>query len=160
MLAQFGMLSADLVEDIIRCQRRPARLIRHPQRCPLTSVFFEHSVLQRYYVDPQKYRVKDGSVSCCALWSLQINNDHAECIAMSFCYLGIELPKHEQDHWKIRETREAYGLLQCVPVRQSVSQEFCQVALTDAAQLVREFRPRLREHGSGAESSPSQMRQH
>ena len=67
----------------------------------LTPVFFERSVLQRYYADPQKYRVEDNSVSCGALWSLRIDNNHAEHVIVCLCYLGIELPIREQDHWKV-----------------------------------------------------------
>ena len=67
----------------------------------LTPVFFDRKVLQRYYEDPQKYRVEDGCVSCGALWSLSIDNNHAEHVVVPICYLGLELPEREQDHWKV-----------------------------------------------------------
>lgn len=66
----------------------------------LTPVFFEKSVLQRYYSDPQKYRVDDNSVSCGALWSLRIDNNEAEHVVVLLYELGVGLPEREQHHWK------------------------------------------------------------
>ena len=66
----------------------------------LTPVFFEKSVLHRYYGDPQKYRVEDNSVSCGALWSLRIDNNQPEHVVVFLYELGVGLPEREQHHWK------------------------------------------------------------
>ena len=83
----------------------------------LTPVFFEKSVLQRYYSDPQKYRVDDNSVSCGALWSLRIDNNQPEHVVVLLYELGVGLPEREQHHWKAHNivppgsglSRAAYG---------------------------------------------------
>ena len=83
----------------------------------LTPVFFEKSVLQRYYSDPQKYRVDDNSVSCGALWSLRIDNNQPEHVVVLLYELGVGLPEREQHYWKAHNivppgsglSRAAYG---------------------------------------------------
>lgn len=83
----------------------------------LTPVFFEKSVLQRYYSDPQKYQVDDNSVSCGALWSLRIDNNQPGHIVVFLYELGVMLPEREQHHWRAHNiappgsglSRAAYG---------------------------------------------------
>ncbi|MCY3821776.1 MAG: hypothetical protein OXH52_20890 [Gammaproteobacteria bacterium] len=83
----------------------------------LTPVFFEKSVLQRYYSDPQKYRVDDNSVACGALWSMRIDNNQPEHVVVLLYELGVALPEREQHHWRAHNiappgsglSRAAYG---------------------------------------------------
>ena len=66
----------------------------------LTPIFFRRSVLQKYYDNPNTYRVTDAFVECGNKWVLQIDNDSDDSIVMaSLGYLGQSLPFSEQQHW-------------------------------------------------------------
>ncbi len=65
----------------------------------LTPVFFKKEVLQKYYNNPQKYEVVDGSVICKSFWSLPIDNNHPEHVMVFLGDLG-KLSNKEQLHWK------------------------------------------------------------
>ena len=67
----------------------------------MTPIFFDKKVLQRYYDEPQKYRVEDNHLSCGGLWSLQIDNNQPKYVVVLLHSLGTELPKREQDHWRL-----------------------------------------------------------
>ena len=65
----------------------------------LTPVCFRKEVLNKYYAQPDKYTVSDGSVSCGALWSLYIDNNHPEAIMVFLGDLG-RLSYMEQMYWR------------------------------------------------------------
>lgn len=66
----------------------------------LTPVFFRREVLSKYYADTTRYTVSDGSLSCLALWSLQIDINHATHVVVFLGDLGRDLPYAERLHWK------------------------------------------------------------
>ena len=54
----------------------------------LTPVCFRKEVLNKYYSQPEKYTVSDGYLSCGALWSLYIDNNHSEAVMVFLGDLG------------------------------------------------------------------------
>ena len=66
----------------------------------LTPVHFRRNVLQKYYDNPQRFTVSDGSVSCGALWSLRIDNDHPDRVIVWLGDLGRDLSEEERLHWQ------------------------------------------------------------
>ncbi len=64
-----------------------------------TPVCFSLDVLNRYYDDPSKYEVGDGSVRCKGFWSLRIDNSLADSVVVFLGDLG-KLPHREQLYWK------------------------------------------------------------
>jgi hypothetical protein len=65
----------------------------------LTPVFFRKDVLAKYYSQPSKYSVHDGSISCANLWSLRIDNNHPDHVMVFLGDLG-NLENKEQLYWK------------------------------------------------------------
>lgn len=65
----------------------------------LMPVFFSKDVLAKYYAQPSKYSVHDGSVSCAGLWSLPIDNNHPDHVVVFLGDLG-KLKNKEQLYWK------------------------------------------------------------
>lgn len=66
----------------------------------LTPVYFRKEVLSKYYADPDRYSVSDGSLSCLGLWSVQIDNNHPTHVVVFLGDLGRDLPYLERLHWK------------------------------------------------------------
>lgn len=66
----------------------------------LTPVFFRRSVLTRYFASPSKYTIDDGRLQCASLWSLKIDNNHADLVCVALGDLGRDLPPGERVHWK------------------------------------------------------------
>ena len=79
-----------------------ANFIGKNPRAPhyLTPVHFRRDVLQKYYDNPQKYSVSDGSISCGALWSIRIDNDHPDRVVVWLGDLGRDLSEEERLYWK------------------------------------------------------------
>jgi hypothetical protein len=73
----------------------------------LTPVFFSKDVLTKYYSQPSKYSVHDGSITCGGLWSLRVDNNHSDYVVVFLGDLGM-LEHKEQLHWKHHnlETKE------------------------------------------------------
>lgn len=65
----------------------------------MTPIFFKKEVLDKYYSNPNKYTVSDGSVGCEGSWSLYIDNDHRSYVIVPLVYLG-NLEYSEQLYWK------------------------------------------------------------
>ena len=65
----------------------------------VTSVFFNRSVLDKYYNEPNKYSVEDSHISCSELWTLRIDNNHADYVVVFLGDLGGGLPHKEQTYW-------------------------------------------------------------
>jgi hypothetical protein len=65
----------------------------------LTPVCFRKEVLNKYYSQPAKYTVSDGYLSCGALWSLYIDNNHPEAVMVFLGDLG-HLSHTEQMYWR------------------------------------------------------------
>jgi hypothetical protein len=66
----------------------------------LTPVHFRRDVLQKYYDNPRRYTVSDANISCGALWSMRIDNDHANRVVAWLGDLGRDLSEEERHHWK------------------------------------------------------------
>lgn len=65
----------------------------------LTPVCFRKEVLNKYYSQPEKYTVRDGILSCGALWSLYIDNNHPDAVMAFLGDLG-GLSHTEQMYWR------------------------------------------------------------
>ena len=65
----------------------------------LTPVCFRKEVLNKYYSQPEKYTVRDGYLSCGALWSLYIDNNHPDAVMVFLGDLG-HLSHTEQMYWR------------------------------------------------------------
>lgn len=65
----------------------------------LTPVCFEKKVLEKYYLEPTKYRVEDSHLYCGSLWSLSIDNNHDDYVQVWLGDLG-GLPEKEQIYWR------------------------------------------------------------
>jgi hypothetical protein len=67
----------------------------------LTPVFFSREVLRKYYERPERYSVDDGYLRCAGLWSLRLDNDHADHVMVFLGDLGSDLPTGpERDYWR------------------------------------------------------------
>ncbi|MFB3895796.1 MAG: hypothetical protein ACE14V_05785 [bacterium] len=65
----------------------------------ITPVFFKRDVLAKYYSQPDKYSVNDGSLECLGYWKLIIDNNHYKYIVVFLGELG-GLPYKEQLYWQ------------------------------------------------------------
>lgn len=75
----------------------------------LTPTFFTRAVLDKYYGNPDRYRVTDGYLSDGAVWSLPIDNALDEYVAAFLGDLG-RLPDREQAYWKSFNVAPESGL--------------------------------------------------
>ena len=66
----------------------------------LTPVFFRRDVLHKYYDNPEKYAVEDGSIRCWGSWILRMDNDGPDHVVVFLGDLGRDLPKSERDYWR------------------------------------------------------------
>lgn len=67
----------------------------------LTPVYFEKEVLNKYYSNPEIYKVDDCIIRCGNLWSLYIDNQQSNYVSAYLGDLGRDLPsKKEQLYWK------------------------------------------------------------
>ncbi|MCU0795141.1 MAG: hypothetical protein MUF31_04315 [Akkermansiaceae bacterium] len=65
----------------------------------LTPVFFRSEVLAKYYADPEKYEVEDGSVRCSGMWSMRMDNDNDDYVVAWLGDLGRDLSDKERAYW-------------------------------------------------------------
>lgn len=65
----------------------------------MTPVFFKKEVLDKYYSNPNKYTISDGSLGCEGAWSMYLDNDHRNYVVVPLVYLGY-LDYTEQLYWK------------------------------------------------------------
>lgn len=66
----------------------------------LTPVFFNRTVLHKYYEEPERFTVTDGYLQCARLWGIRIDNDSPEHVMVFLGDLGRDLPESERDHWR------------------------------------------------------------
>lgn len=66
----------------------------------LTPVYFRREVLAKYYGEPERYRVKDGHLSCLSLWDCPIDNDLESHVVVFLGDLRKRLPYEERLHWR------------------------------------------------------------
>ncbi len=65
----------------------------------LTPVQFRREVLQKYYDNPHRFEVVDGSVQCKGLWSMRVDNDSSGPVTAWLGDLGRDLSDNERQHW-------------------------------------------------------------
>ena len=65
----------------------------------LTPVFFDSSVLNKYYSKPEIYKVEDGIIRCGTLWSLYIDNQNEGYVSAYLGDLGRDLPSEQEQHY-------------------------------------------------------------
>mgnify|MGYP001346131810 CR=1 FL=1 len=66
----------------------------------LIPVFFRKEVLSKYYNEPERYKVNDGSLSCLGLWYCKIDNNLSDKVSVYLGDLGRDLPYEERLHWR------------------------------------------------------------
>ena len=65
----------------------------------LTPVFFDSAVLQKYYLNPERYKVEDCIIRCGTLWSLYIDNQNTGYVSAYLGDLGRNLPSEQEQHY-------------------------------------------------------------
>lgn len=65
----------------------------------LTPIFFDSAVLNKYYSNPEKYKVDDGIIRCGTLWSLYIDNQNTGYVSAYLGDLGRNLPSEQEQHY-------------------------------------------------------------
>lgn len=65
----------------------------------LTPVFFDSAVLQKYYLNPKRYKVEDCIIRCGTLWSLYIDNQNTGYVSAYLGDLGRNLPSEQEQHY-------------------------------------------------------------
>jgi hypothetical protein len=66
----------------------------------LTPVFFRRAVLAKYFAEPERYEVEDGTLRCPGFWDLRMDNDHPQHVVAWLKDLGQSLPTAEREHWR------------------------------------------------------------
>jgi hypothetical protein len=66
----------------------------------LTPIFFKREVLAKYFAKPTRYEVTDGRLTCAGLWSVQIDTEFKDHVAVFLGDLGRDLPYDDQLYWK------------------------------------------------------------
>ena len=94
----------------------------------LTPVCFRKEVLNKYYSQPAKYTVSDGYLSCGALWSLYIDNNHPEAVMVFLGDLG-HLSHTEQMYW--RGFNLSSGTMSRVAFKRSILGQFADPQTAD-----------------------------
>ena len=94
----------------------------------LTPVCFRKEVLEKYYSQPEKYTVSDGYLSCGALWSLHIDNNHPEAVMIFLGDLGL-LSYTEQMYW--RRFNLPSGSMSRVAFKRSILGQFADPQIAD-----------------------------
>lgn len=74
----------------------------------ITSVSFRKQVLDKYYQEPSKYKIEDGTLRCGSLWDMRIDNHHNDKVCAMLGDLGL-LPQQEQLHWKSHNIASTSG---------------------------------------------------
>jgi hypothetical protein len=94
----------------------------------LTPVCFRKEVLNKYYSQPEKFTVSDGYLSCGALWSLYIDNNHPEAVMVFLGDLG-HLSHTEQMYW--RGFNLSSGTMSRVAFKRSILGQFADPQTAD-----------------------------
>lgn len=88
----------------------------------LTPVHFRRQVLDKYYQQPAKYSVGDGSLGCGSLWGMTMDNHHDDRVVAWLGDLGRDLPYEEQLHWRSHNIPPAGGVSKTFYTRQILAQ--------------------------------------
>lgn len=76
----------------------------------LTPVYFKSEVLDKYVLDPERYHVDDGRISCLNLWGLEITRNADGLIVVYLGDLGKSLPSLERRRWQLYNVLPEGGL--------------------------------------------------
>lgn len=66
----------------------------------LTPVFFEKSVLQKYFCSSTEYEVQDSAIHKHGYWRLRFDNNSPDHVCVFLGDLGRDIPYSEQGYWK------------------------------------------------------------
>ena len=66
----------------------------------LTPVFFRRAVQGKYFAEPERYEVGDGTLRCLRFWDLRMDNDHPQHVVAWLKDLAQSLPTAEREHWR------------------------------------------------------------
>lgn len=69
-------------------------------------MFYRKDVLVKYYGDPTKYSVEDGSIFCASRWSLRIDDNHLGYVVVFLGDLG-HLTSSRLDEYQFRTRKMA-----------------------------------------------------
>lgn len=74
----------------------------------ITPVSFRKEVLGKYYQQPAKYKVEEGTLWCNSAWYLRIDNHHDDKVCVLLKDLG-DLPYQEQLYWRAHNIASESG---------------------------------------------------
>lgn len=66
----------------------------------LTPVYFDKSVLQKYFSSPSEYEVQDSVIYKHGFWRLRFDNNSSRHVCVFLGDLGRDIPYTEQTYWK------------------------------------------------------------
>lgn len=90
----------------------------------LTPIVFEKEVLNKYFTNPIKYTVSDSTISMHWFWSLNIDNNLWNKVAVFLWDLWRDLSFKEQKYWKNFEIKEKWKISNTY-YKRSIEWEFC-----------------------------------
>lgn len=100
----------------------------------LTRVHFRREVLDRYFHNPGRFTVSDGSVRHGSHWVLSIDDDHADRVIAFLGDLGRDLPYTEQLHWRM------HNVAPDGPLSQTAFARSFEARFADGTQLEHRFK--------------------
>ena len=74
----------------------------------VTPTSFRKEALEKYYHQPGKYKVEEGTLWCNSAWYLRIDNHHEDKVCVLLKDLG-DLPYQEQLHWRAHNIASESG---------------------------------------------------
>jgi len=90
----------------------------------LTPIIFKKEVLNKYFSNPKKYTISDSTISMHWFWSLTIDNNLWDKIAVFLWDLWKDLSFKEQKYWKNFEIKEKWKISN-THYKRSIQWEFC-----------------------------------
>jgi hypothetical protein len=99
----------------------------------MLPVFFRRDVLTKYLAQSSKYTISDGRLQCADLWSVQIDNNLADLVAIALGDLGRDLPASERGHWRLHNVAPDGAQISQVNYRRNFMAEFTDPEAPDLA---------------------------
>lgn len=97
----------------------------------MTPVFFRRNVLTKYLAKSSRYTISDGRLHCAHMWSVQIDNNLPDLVAVALGDLGRDLPASERDHWRLHNVAPEGAKFSEVSYRRNVMVEFTDAEAAD-----------------------------
>ncbi len=99
----------------------------------MSPVFFRREVLTKYLAQSSRYTVSDGRLHCAHVWSVQIDNNRSDLVAVALGDLGRDLPANERAHWRLHNVAPEGATFSDVSYRRNVMAEFTDAEAADLA---------------------------